>query len=126
MILIVGGAYQGKLDYVLNRFELTKDNVSFCTDEDTTYPLGNEIICQVDKWILSLLRADKNITSEINQFIKDNQDTIVICDDISCGVVPVDPLIRKWREEVSKFLGVLAINSDEVIRLYCGIPARLK
>jgi adenosyl cobinamide kinase/adenosyl cobinamide phosphate guanylyltransferase len=62
----------------------------------------------------------------VRQFIADNPDAIVICNDISSGVVPVDAVMRKWREAVGRTLAALSQKSDEVIRLFCGIPARIK
>ncbi|MCL2405939.1 MAG: bifunctional adenosylcobinamide kinase/adenosylcobinamide-phosphate guanylyltransferase [Defluviitaleaceae bacterium] len=126
MILIFGGVYQGKLEYAIGRFGLTEEDITLCADENATCPTGRKVIGDIEKWILALIKDDKNVLEETEQFINKNRDTIVICTDISCGIVPIDPIMRKWREEVGKFLGLLATNSDEVIRLYCGIPTILK
>ena len=126
MILIFGGVYQGKLAYALKRFGLTETDVCFCDEEDMTAPTGKAIVYEIDRWILALIRADMDVEDKIGQFVENNRDAIVICNDISCGVVPVDSILRKWREAVGRALGLLARHSDEVIRLFCGIPARLK
>ena len=109
MILIFGGAYQGKFAYALERFKLDESD-----------------IVRIDKWILELIQADMNVEEQVQKFIKDNPDAIIICDDISCGVVPIDPVMRKWREAVGRTLAVLSQKSDEVVRLFCGIPTRIK
>jgi adenosyl cobinamide kinase/adenosyl cobinamide phosphate guanylyltransferase len=109
MILIVGGAYQGKLVYAMERFNLTENDVH-----------------RIDKWILELIQANIDVEETVQQFINDNPDAVVICDDISCGVVPIDPVMRKWREAVGRTLTKLSQASNEVIRLFCGIPTRLK
>ena len=109
MVLIFGGVYQGKLAYAKKRFGD-----------------GKKIINNVDREVLAWIESGENLPEKINEFINDNMDSVVICNDISCGVVPIDPLMRKWREEVGHFMSLLAENSDEVIRLYCGIPIRLK
>jgi adenosyl cobinamide kinase/adenosyl cobinamide phosphate guanylyltransferase len=67
-----------------------------------------------------------DVEKTVQGFIDSNKDSIVICNDISCGVVPVDPVLRKWREAVGKSMSALSQNSDEVIRLFCGIPTRVK
>ena len=126
MILIFGGAYQGKLEYATNRFGLSENDIFFCTDGNSTTPTGKKIIHEVDKWILSLIRENKNIPEEITHFLNNNPSAIVICTDISCGIVPIDPVMRRWREETGRLLGQLAQHSKEVIRLYCGIPTTLK
>ena len=126
MVLIIGGAFQGKLDYAVNRFGLREEEIFFCSDEDAACPAGKRAVYEIDKWVLSLIRADKNIPEETQQFLKENKDAIIICNDISCGVVPIDAQMRRWREEVGRFLGLLARESGEVIRMYCGIATKLK
>jgi predicted ATP-dependent serine protease len=42
------------------------------------------------------------------------------------GVVPADPLLRAWRDEVGRLCQRLAAQSEMVERLCCGIPQRLK
>ena len=126
MVLIFGGAYQGKLEYAQTRFRLLQDDVIVCTEENIVCPEGKKIVYDVDRWILALIKEERNISEEVERFLSKNYESIVICNDISCGVVPIDPLLRKWREEVGRLLGLLAQQSAEVIRLYCGIPTILK
>jgi len=109
MILIFGGAYQGKLDYASSRFGNTR-----------------KIINDADKWILTLIQENKDVSYEVSQFLDENKDAVVICNDISCGIVPVDPMMRRWREEAGRFMAQAAEKSDEVVRLFCGIPMRIK
>ena len=129
MVLIVGGVYQGKLDYALNRFGFTKEQVYFCDDKSINTPANKKIVNHFDKWILALLKSNRTeaeMASEVQKFANSCLDAIVICNDISCGVVPIDPLMRAWREAVGRSLGTLSQQADEVIRLYCGIPTTLK
>ena len=109
MVLIFGGVYQGKLEYAKKRFGD-----------------GRKIINSIDREVLAWIRADENLPEKMNEFIAASKDAVVICNDISCGVVPADPVMRRWREEVGRLMAQLAEASDEVIRMYCGIPARLK
>lgn len=108
MVLIFGGAYQGKLDYAKQRFE------------------HKNIIDGFDEWILELVKAGADTAEEVRRFIETHPDAVVICCDISCGVVPADPLMRKWREAVGRALAALSQKSDEVIRMFCGIPTKIK
>lgn len=109
MILIFGGAYQGKYNYAKEHFGSEK-----------------KIINNVDKWILEIIKEEKDITKEIDCFLKDNQDSVLICTDISCGVVPIDPVMRRWREETGRFMVKAESQSEEVIRLFCGIAMKIK
>jgi adenosyl cobinamide kinase/adenosyl cobinamide phosphate guanylyltransferase len=126
MILIFGGAYQGKLAYALERFNLAENDVYKCNTDDVNTPVNKKIIYETEKWILALVKNNLDVGKPVQQFINDNNDTIVICNDISCGVVPVDPVLRKWREVAGRFMSALSQKSDEVIRLFCGIATRVK
>jgi len=126
MILIFGGVYQGKLKYAIERFRLNEIDVFRCKEDDGTAPMGKKIIYEIDKWLLALVRAEENTDVAVRKFIMDNKDVIVICNDISCGVVPVDPVMRVWREAVGRALAELAGASDEVVRMFCTIPTILK
>jgi hypothetical protein len=126
MILIFGGIYQGKLTYALDRFKLTDSDVYQCNSDDANMPENRRIIYEIDKWILALVKKNIDVEEAMRQFIAANYDNIVICNDISCGIVPLDPVLRKWREAVGRSLAVLSRTSDEVIRLFCAIPARIK
>jgi len=123
MVLIIGGAYQGKLDYALDRYGLSEGDVCRCETGGT--PRG-KIIYEIDKWIYRLAEAGADVEEAIRELINVNSDAVVICNDISCGVVPVDAVQRKWREAVSRAAVQLAGASDEVVRLFCGIPTRIK
>ena len=126
MILIFGGAYQGKLDYALERFKASREDVYGCNDEDIAMPENKKIVYEIDKWLLALLKSDIDTDEAVGRFIAANPDAIIICNDISCGVVPLDLLIRRWREAVGRAMALFSRNSDEVIRLFCGIPMRVK
>ena len=126
MKLIFGGAHQGKLDYAKIRFNPADDDIYYCDTENTAAPIGKKVIYEIDKWILALIRNGKDTEQAIRGFIDSGKDMIVICNDISCGVVPVDPILRKWRDATGRALAGLSQVSDEVIRLFCGIPSVLK
>jgi len=126
MILIFGGIYQGKLSYALDKFNLTEEDVYRCHEEEPASPKGNKIIYELDKWLLALTRESIDAGEALKSFIDDNKNAIVIVNDISCGVVPVDETQRKWREAVGRSLSELSRISEETIRLFCGIPTKIK
>jgi len=106
------------------------DDVYECSNGNTEIPAAKKIIYRFDKWIEALVKNGIDTETAIKQFINapgdSHNDSIVICDDISCGVVPPDPVMRAWREAVGRSLAALSQQSCEVIRLFCGIPSRLK
>ena len=89
-------------------------------------PQNKQVVYEIDRWILALLKAGADVAEKMDQFANSNRSTVIICNDISCGVVPTNPTMRAWREAVGKSMGLLTQYSDEVIRMYCGIPTRLR
>ena len=51
---------------------------------------------------------------------------ILIADDVSCGVVPIEPNDENWREAVGRLCCALASEADAVIRVWAGVPQFIK
>ena len=126
MILITGGAYQGKLEYALTEYKLTLDDVFNCTNTDNEQVFNKRIIYGAEKWILSLIQKGQDPLEILEEMIPKWKDKIIICNDISCGVVPIDPLMRKWREAVGRCMTLCAKHSETVVRVFCGIGTKIK
>ena len=50
---------------------------------------------------------------------------VVICDELGCGLVPMDAFDRKYREACGRVSCYLAGQAEQVIRMVCGIPGRI-
>ena len=109
MRLIIGGMHQGKLNYALS-LGYTADDVatSLPTDKPILYGLHN------------LTRDNPRLTAE------EILCEIVICDELGCGVVPMDYEDRAWRERTGRLCCELAAHADHVDRIFGGIPMKLK
>ena len=112
MILIIGGAGQGKLDYVLQKTGYGPAQVARTPEEARTRPVfaGLEDWPELDE--AALLEA--------------NPDVILICDEVGCGVVPVEPAQRARREAVGRLCCRLEERAERVERIFCGLPMVLK
>lgn len=119
MNLVIGGAYQGKKRFAMERYALSEEDCFECR-EDGVIDYSKRCICHLERYILYLTRNQKKAEFAFRQ------DAVIISDDISCGVVPIDPVLRAWREETGRTLNRLAGASEHVIRLFCGIPEALK
>lgn len=108
MKLIIGGAFQGKEAYALEHFA------------------GKTLVKDFHKRVLEMLRQGIDPLNYVKSHLEEYRDKVILCEDISCGVVPVDPLMRQWREALGSALGVISRESDEVIRVFCGIGLKLK
>lgn len=120
MELIIGGVYQGKLDYAVSNFGITDEDVFRC-DGDAEPDFSKRCIYGFEKYLHACLRAG---TAPELEKLRD--DAVVICQDISCGIVPVDFLERQWRELCGRTLTTLAAQAETVTRIFCGLPQQLK
>lgn len=109
MHLIIGGKGQGKLRYALS-LGFAEEDVA------RALPTNKPILYGLQ----TLTREDPTLTAA------DIPDCIVICDELGCGVVPMDFEDRAWRERTGRLLSDLAAKATRVDRVFCGIPMRLK
>ena len=49
-----------------------------------------------------------------------DRELILICDEVGCGLVPVDAFEREYREAVGRICTVFARRADRVDRVVCG------
>jgi len=126
MVLIIGGAYQGKLDYAREHFPGAP--VIQCGEglTDLNLPENSRIINAFHLFVLAQVRAGRDTPAYLEQHMETLRNKIIVCDDISCGVVPISPELRQWRESVGRSMGLLSRNAESVIRLFCGIASKIK
>lgn len=122
MDLIIGGAYQGKTDYAKEKFALTDGEIAVCGTQ--TPDMAARCLCHLERFALACVKAGKEPAQVLKNY--DLRDKILICDDISCGVVPIDPEMREWREAVGRMTAALAAKAGTVTRVFCGLPLVLK
>ncbi len=126
MILVIGGAYQGKLDFVKNEFNISNEDIFFCSDNNCYIDFDKKVINSLNLFILSMIKNNKEPVSYIKENIEKFKDKIIICDDISCGIVPIEEDMRILREKIGYSLSLITKESKRVIRVFCGIPMDLK
>ena len=125
MKLIIGGAYQGKLDYAKKHGD-SNLTVYQGTESETEIDFSKDMINSLHRTISAQLRNGMDPLVYIEKHMEALASKTVICDDISCGVVPVDKEMRLWRETTGRVLVLLSDHADEVIRVFCGLPTKLK
>ena len=122
MILIIGGAYQGKTEYAKKTYGLQDADIFTC--ENTDIDPNARAIRHLERCALACVRTGKEPAEELKAL--DLSEKILICEDISCGVVPMDAEAREWREAVGRMNAMLASKAERVTRLFCGLPLELK
>ena len=128
MILIFGGAFQGKLEYALNTFHKSRRDVLFCPSQSACLNIEPEksIICGLEEFVLACSLSGQDARELLAAHRDILQDKILITCDISQGIVPMDKEERAFREMMGRTLTWLAAESDQVYRVFCGLGLRLK
>ena len=126
MILIIGGCFQGKLQYVRENYGVRDED---CVVADGVLPEqggSSVVVNHLHQWIRQRIKQGGRPEQEIEGFVKKYPDCILICDEIGNGIVPVDGFEREYRERTGKILVALAAGAKEVVRVICGIGQKIK
>ena len=124
MILVIGGAYNGKLNFVQEHFNISKSDICFCNDGNID--LSKKVIYKFHEYIYIQRKNGNNPIDEIYKLKEELRDKIVICDDISSGIVPLKEEERVWREDNGRCLQILSKEANIIYRVFCGIPTLIK
>ena len=114
MVLIVGGMAQGKLDFARRELGVAAWSEGALGEADCVHGLHRALRETLD-WREALARWQEA-----------HPDGVVICDEVGCGVTPLDRADREWREKVGRICCALAQQAEAVYRVQCGLEARLK
>ena len=124
MKLIIGGAYQGKRDFAKAAFHLTDAQIFTCAGEEIIF--SAPCIDKIEEFTLGCVKAGKDPVALFQQYKDKWKNSVLICQDIFCGVVPVDAPLRQWRQETGRLCQYLTKNADSVSRIFCGLEQKLK
>jgi adenosylcobinamide kinase / adenosylcobinamide-phosphate guanylyltransferase len=88
----------------------------------------------VGLWISNLLMAnmkdgviEKKIKELTDSILKAEADlVIIVSNEVGAGLVPADPVSRRFRDLVGLANQTMAAGADEVIMMQAGIPVRIK
>ena len=120
MILIIGGAYQGKLDFAKEAFGITDSDVHICDAGDIDF--SKRCIYKIEEFTYTHPDPIGYFQAHREQW----QDSILILQDIFCGVVPMGAENRAWRQKTGRLSQYLSREATQVSRIFCGLEQRLK
>ena len=123
MILIFGGAYNGKIQFAMNECDLKDEDIFFCKDEVLDF--SKKAICGLHVFTKKCVLGNMDSLKVIKDNIELLRDKISICDEIGSGIVPMAKEDRMWREENGRVLQYLCQNADEVYRVFFGLSEKL-
>ena len=126
MIIVTGGAYQGKLAVAK----------SICKKENPVIAEGKEasleeleradIIAQFHLYVRRLLEKGIEPEKQVEELCRKNPQVILEITQLGCGVVPMDAFDRNYREQVGRISCKMAESAEAVYMVNCGIAKRLK
>lgn len=130
IILVTGGAYQGKLDYVKENYKICINDIAqpdengYIKDED----LNKTCINNFHLIIKDASKKGKNIVEVCDRILKihENSQVIIIMDDVGCGIVPIEKKERLYRENVGRAGCYIARKANKVLRVSCGYGMSIK
>lgn len=127
MEVYTGGAFQGKLEYVLAKKGYSRESV---LEGDAINPLtdtsGYKIINHFHEFIRNYTDKPEAVNNFVEMLIKEREDIIIITCQVGCGIVPLDRREREWRELHGRVMCRLSGNAKHVERIICGIGQVIK
>lgn len=124
MIMIIGGAYQGKYSYAKQWVEEENRWIDGETCEyDDIFKCGG-----INHFHLFVKRfmGSEAFTKLVQKLQEKNPEIVIVTDELGLGVVPVDASDRAWREKTGRIGTALAADAAEVHRVVCGIGMVIK
>lgn len=129
MKMIIGGAWQGKLDWA-------KDNCPEVGEgqwaDGKDCPLEAIYCCggiyDFQAYIRRLMKEEEEdrLVNLADRLIRQNPGLVIVSDEIGSGLVPVEKFDRDWREWTGRICTELAGYADQVIRVVMGIGIYIK
>lgn len=126
MIMITGGAFHGKKDFVKNRFSIDENDILNGAECGFNSIFSAKCVCDYQLFVGRLINEKIDPLEFTEKLCAENRNIIIIINEIGCGIIPLEKRERIWREQVSKAGCVIARNSSAVIRICCGIPTVIK
>ena len=142
MELFLGGAFQGKLEYVKSLYPeseiFDEKNFEELSGAENSLSILNNfhlvvknllapyINCYQKNGIESENEIQESVEDKIFKIIEKNPEIKIISDEIGSGIVPFERSDRLWRDISGRILVKIAKKSEKVIRIICGIPQRIK
>lgn len=124
MKLIIGGAYQGKREFAQNTFGFGEGDIFTCEGIDMDFSCP--CIDKIEEFTLACVREGKDPIAVFAENRASWQSSVLICQDIFCGVVPMEAEMRAWRNLTGQLCQYLSREAEQVSRIFCGLEQRLK
>ena len=127
MKLVIGGYAQGKLNYVLGKYDVEASKIfDGEIPENIEERRGMVVINHFHNWVKTKINNDGCPEEEVFEFVEKYSDCVIISDEVGNGIVPIEAFEREYRERTGRILVELAKKAEEVERVICGIGQKIK
>ena len=126
MIMITGGAYQGKTEYAKQRFGFSDDEILNGGSCEFEAVFAAKCVTEYHLLIKRLLENNTDVQDFSRRLCRENPHAVIIINEIGAGIIPLEKSERIWREETGRAGCIIAEKSAEVVRVICGIPVKIK
>lgn len=122
MILIVGGAYQGKEAFA----KMTFPNVEWINGAECEMEAVFSVqgILHFHEYIRRAMTEGRDLSDLAERLLK--EEKVIVTDEIGYGIVPMDAFEREYREKTGRICTELAAGASKVYRVICGIGTVIK
>ena len=120
MILIIGGAYQGKLEFAKATFGITDADVYTCDAGNIDF--SKRCVYKIEEFTC----GHPDPVGYFQTHRAEWENSILILQDIFCGVVPMGKENRTWRQNTGRLSQYLSKEASQISRIFCGLEQRLK
>lgn len=126
MIMITGGAFQGKKDCLKLLYNIPENEIlngAKCALNDAFIAAA---VTNYHELVRRLINDGIDVIEFTQKLCRENKNAAVIINEIGCGIIPIEKSERIYREMAGKAGCIIAENSETVIRVFCGIPEAIK
>ena len=102
MIMITGGAFQGKTDYAKKRFGFSDDDILNGESCELDTIFNAKCIRDYQLIVKRLLAENSDPEAFTKQLCKENPNAVVIINEIGSGIIPLEKNERIWREKTGR------------------------
>ncbi|MBR6156397.1 MAG: bifunctional adenosylcobinamide kinase/adenosylcobinamide-phosphate guanylyltransferase [Lachnospiraceae bacterium] len=124
MQLFIGGAFQGKREFMKQLTGAAETEIAEAASVSDTkeYRALDHYHLRIRKQ----LEQGQDPVRELEQLLQEQPEIILLCDEVGMGIVPMDKRDREYREAVGRTMCVAAQKAEKVYRVICGIGEKIK
>lgn len=130
MIVVTGGAYQGKLEFARSICRKKEPMIAEGETASDKELEQADIVAHFHLYIKRQMehgcKEQERLEQQVQELLLKNPNVILEINQLGCGIVPMDALERSYRELTGRISCKLAEQAEEVYLVHCGIARKLK